>query len=493
MFSEKHTNNKPPKESNKNTPLANKAQDNKLLLLETFGNSFDLMFREISYGRAKLIAAFLDGMCDRLFLSDALISPLSSQKPKENESVILQLCHTVFEGMEQAVFSTLEETSEALIAGSIVFFADNETRCAAFNAPNFSKKSISDPQSEQQEKGSREGFVDFFKDNITLMRRRLRTPQLHIERSTMGKTSNTYVCICYLADRVDKNLLNDVKTKLSAADPDVILGAGYLRPFLDSKDRSPFSVIGATERPDTLAAMLAEGRVGIIIDGIPFALFTPQLFLDHFHSLDDYLTRPYYTVLLRLLRLMGFFISTMLPGLFVAVCVFHPELLPTNVMFDIAVSISQTPFPLVFEAIIIHFIYEIVREAGLRMPKMVGHAVSIVGALVIGDAAVTAGLIAVPMLIVVALTAISSAILQGIHEPMALLRFIFILAGGTMGLFGIALVAGAVCVNICSLSASAVPYSAPFSPAPKGSWKDIILRQDLSKKKRQRNINNFRY
>ncbi len=495
MFSKKHkTEQVISTTHSSHTPLEETAHANKLLLLKVFGNSFDLMFREIDCGNIQFTAAFLDGMCDRMFLSQSLISPLVKQIDCDEKQALQQLCNETFEGMEQTILSTLEETTETLIAGSIVFFTDGDARCAAFNAPNFSKKSISEPLSEQQEKGSREGFCDFFKDNVTLLRRRLRTPQLHIERSVLGETSKTYICLCYLADRVDKTLLDDVKTRLSKVELDVILGAGYLRPFLEGNTFAPFSTVGATERPDTLAAMLTEGRIGILIDGVPFALIVPQLFIDHFHSLDDYLTRPYYTVLLRLLRILGFFISTMLPGLFVAVCVFHPELLPANVMFDIAVSISQTPFPLVFEAIIIHFIYEIVREAGLRMPKMVGHAVSIVGALVIGDAAVTAGLIAVPMLIIVALTAISSAILQGIHEPMALLRFFFIIAGGTMGLFGVALAAGAVCVTICSVSPYSIPYSVPFSPSPKGAWKDIILRQDHAKKgKHQQNMSDYRY
>lgn len=482
-------------EKQKNTPLADTAYKNKLLLMQIFGNSFDLMFRDIACGEALFTAAFLDGMCDRLFLSQALIRPLSDLQLRQGDNALLSLCEASFDGMEQAVLSTLEETAETLIAGSIVLFTDGECKCVAFNAPNFSKRNISEPMSEQQEKGSREGFCDFFKDNVTLLRRRLRTPLLHIERRVIGRTSNTYICICYLENRVDRELLDDVRTKLSKADPDIISGAGSLRAFLDTNGTSLFSGVGTTERPDTLASMLAQGRIGIIIDGVPFALVVPQLFIDHFHSLDDYLTRPYYAMLLRLLRIAGFFIATMLPGLFVAVSVFHPELLPANVMFDIAVSISQTPFPLVFEAIIIHFIYEIVREAGLRMPKMVGHAVSIVGALVIGDAAVSAGLIAVPMLIVIALTAISSAILQGIHEPMALLRLIFILAGGTMGLFGVALAAGSVCVTICSISPYSIPYSAPFSPFPKGVDKDLVLCNDPTKKKKNRknNIRHFRF
>ena len=476
------------------TQLSLSAYKNKMLLLEQFGNSFDLMFREIECGKITYLAAFLDGMCDRLFLSQSVIKPISQPLDCEPNEAMDILYNILYEGIERDMVSTLEEAVQHLIAGSLVLFADECRKCVCFNAPIFAKRAISEPLSEQQEKGSREGFGDFFKDNITLLRRRLRTPNLHVEKHTAGTQSNTFICLCYLADRTDEKLLEEVRAKLAEVDVQAILGAGYLRPFLEGKTHSLFSGVGVTERPDTFAAKLIEGRIGLIVDGIPFALFVPQFFTDHFHSLDDYLTRPYYTVLLRGLRICAFFCGTMLPGLFVAICIYHPEILPTAVMFDIAVSVSQTPFPLAAEALLILFIYEIVREAGLRMPKMVGHAVSIVGALVIGDAAVTAGLIAVPMLIIVALTAIASATLSGIHEPMAVLRFLFILLGGLTGLFGIMLLAGTVCVGICSIEPYSIPYSAGFSPYVPKAWKDILFtRNHANKENRKWRMKNLHF
>ena len=468
-----------------NTPIKENAYDNKLILRQRFGNSFDLIFREINSGKIRYTAAFLDGMCDRLFLSQSVIRPISQPLECQQKQAIDVLYNTLYEGIERDMVNTIEEAEQHLIAGSLVIFADACTKCVCFNAPVFARRAVGEPQSEQQEKGSKEGFTDFFKDNVTLLRRRLRTPALHIEKMTIGKTSNTFVCLCYLADRTDSNLLDQVRTKLTKAEPDILLGAGSLRKYLENSSQSFFSGIGATERPDTFAAKLAEGRVGLIIDGVPFALFMPQFFTDHLHTMDDYLTKTYYAFLLRILRLAGIFIATLLPGLFVAICVYHPEILPTDVMFDIAVSISQTPFPLMIEALIIHFIYEIVREAGLRMPKAVGHAVSIVGALVIGDAAVTAGLIAAPMLIIVALTAVSSAIIPGIHEPMAVLRFLFILAGGLTGLFGSVLLASAVCIRIGSISPFGLPFSAPISPYIKGAWKDFLLQKQTDRSLRK--------
>ncbi|MBQ3086844.1 MAG: spore germination protein [Clostridia bacterium] len=471
-----NTKNPPDRPKDRNTDIISpSAHTNKQLLLQLFGNSFDLMFREINCGEIQYTAAFLDGMCDRLFLSQSVIRPLSQPLDCKKEDAIDVLYDILYEGIERAMVSTMSEVIQHLIAGSLVFFADECTTCVCFNAPIFARRAVTEPTTEQQEKGSHEGFTDFFKDNVTLLRRRLRTEQLHIEKQTLGSLSNTLVCICYLADRTDEKLLHEVRSNLSETDLDIILGAGSLRPFLDSRKEAFFSSVGTTERPDTLAAKLTEGRIGIIVDGVPFALFIPQLLIDHFHSPDDYLTKPYYAFLLRCLRIAAFFCSTILPGLFVAVCTYHPEILPTDIMFDIAVAISQTPFPLGAEALIIIFIYEIVREAGLRMPKAVGHAVSIVGALVIGDAAVTAGLIAAPMLIVVALTAISSAALSGIHAPMAALRFLFILAGSTLGLFGIAVLATAVSIGICGMQPYTIPFSSGISPYKRGAMRDLLV------------------
>lgn len=480
----KPENKQPQKQPDKNRNdalIKPTAYENKQTLLALFGNSFDLMFREINCGKIHFIAAFLDGMCDRLFLSQSVIRPLSQPLDCKKEDAINVLYDTLYEGIERDMVSTMQEVVQHLIAGSLVFFADECTKSVCFNAPIFARRAVTEPTAEQQEKGSREGFTDFFKDNVTLLRRRLRTEHLHVEKLTLGTTSNTMICLCFLADRTDEKLLDEVRTNLSKTDLDIILGSGSLRPFLDSRREAFFSSVGTTERPDTLAAKLTEGRIGIIVDGVPFALFIPQLMTDHFHASDDYLTKPYYAFLLRSLRIAAFLCATVLPGLFVAVCTYHPEILPTAVMFDIAVSISQTPFPLGAEALIILFIYEIVREAGLRMPKAVGHAVSIVGALVIGDAAVTAGLIAAPMLIVVALTAISSAALSGIHAPMAVLRFLHILAGSLLGLFGIAALATVTSVSLCAMQPYSIPFSVGISPYTKGAKRDLLFLKQRHK------------
>ena len=237
-----------------------------------------------------------------------------------------------------------------------------------------------------------------------------------------------------------------------------------------------FSGIGNTERPDTLCAKILEGRIGILVDGTPFALIVPYLFAENFQSVDDYSHRPYYSTFIRILKYISFAVSILLPGLYVGIATFHPELFPEALLFNIATAQESTPFPLMAEAIIIHLIYEAMREAGLRLPRGIGHAVSIVGALVIGDAAVTAGLIGSPMVMVVALTAVSSFVVPSLYEPVTVLRFLYIIVGGISGLYGISLLTAILCLNLCSLHPMDIPYTSPITPFGRSALRDVFVR-----------------
>ena len=260
-----------------------------------------------------------------------------------------------------------------------------------------------------------------------------------------------------------------------------MLGSGYLQSFLDTPHPSIFSGVGFTERPDVVTAKMAEGKICIIVDGTPNAIIVPYLFIEHFHSLDDYLKRPYYATFIRLLKIASFLVSVFLPGLYVAVCTFHQEIIPESMIFGITGQESRTPFPIMLEAIFIHLVYEIVREAGLRMPKTVGHAISIVGALVIGESAVTAGIVSAPMIIVVGLTAVSSFVVSTLYEPVAVLRFAFIIIGGLSGLYGIMLSFAVVLINASAINPYGVPFTSPMSPTKLGAMRDFILRSDWRK------------
>ena len=457
--------------------ISKNLQDNIIMIHQLFGESFDLIIKHSEVCTNKIAFVALDGMYDNLLVSQAVIFPVcktetTDTKPKSLYEHI-RLIQTSECDTKEALLLT--DAVDLLLSGCLILFVDGVDRCLAFSVQGYPKKSIESPPSEQQELGSHEGFVDMYKDNVTLIRRRFKNPYIRFETLTAGQSSNTTVCICYHAKRASPEIVNSVKDKLKNAQLDIVPGATSLIPFLENKKFSFFSSVGYTERPDVFSAKLAEGRVGLLVDGSPAALIVPYLFIENFHSLDDYLSRPYYAAISRILKIVCFFIASFLPGTFVAVGTFHQEIFPSEVIFEIVSALKNTPFPLAVECLVIHFIYEIVREAGLRMPKAVGHTVSIVGALVIGDAAVSAGLISAPMLIVIAITAISSAVTPSLHQPSSVLRLIFIIVGGTMGLYGIMLGFSLVIADLCSVNSFGIPFTAPFSPFDLYASRDSVF------------------
>ena len=464
------------------TPLTPSLSSNLLALQKQLGDSFDLIVRELTVAGTKAYAVCFDGMCDEMKIAEALIKPLTDPKLKPPEGDLFEAIRDrLYKGADVKTVYTVADAAQAALDGNLVLLAESEPAALTFSVQGYPRRSVSEPLSEQNEKGTQEGFTDNFKDNVALLRRRLRTPRLSTELLTVGDTTQTPVALCYVRGRADETMLAQVKQRLQTAKLDAALGAGYLRPFLEGKRPGLFKGTGVTERPDTLAAMLTEGRIGVIVEGVPYAIIVPYLFSDHFHAADDYLSGPAYAVFMRALRIACVVVAAALPGFFVAVCVFHPEIIPADIMFDIAKAESKTPFPLMAEALIIHLIYEVVREAGLRMPVAIGHAVSIVGALVIGDTAVTAGLIGAPMLIVVALTAVCSSVAVRLHETVSLIRFALILIGGLTGLYGVMLFSGLMLTELCAVAPFGVPYSAPVSPFVKAAQQDTLLRTNWRK------------
>ena len=446
-------------------------------LQKMFSHSTDLAVRAFEIDGRAAAAVFLDGMCDEMKITECVIKPLTDGR---NFTLFggtaQQIRRSAFKGAGLSEARTLDEAALAVTEGSLALFLEGEKTAFLCSVQGFPKKGIEAPEAEQNERGSGESFADNYKDNITLLRRRLKTPLLTVERTVLGKTSRTAVLYCYLRDRADAEMLQKLKRRLTRARLDTLCGSGVLKPYMDGGAPALFSGVGFTQRPDILAAKLAEGRIGVIVDGTPFALIVPYLLVDYFHATDDYMSFPAYALFIRLLRAVCFIVSAALPGLFVAVCDFHPEVLPPGVMLDIAAAEAKTPFSLMTEAVAIHLLYEVVREAGLRMPLAVGQAVSIVGALAVGDAAVTAGLIAAPMLMVVAVTAVSSAVVSKLHESVALIRFALILLGGLTGLFGVFAASGLLLAAVCCPRVYGVPFSAPFIPFTRRAQRDALLR-----------------
>lgn len=477
-----------------NIKLKKEILDNMVLLREKFDNSSDLLVRDIDLNGHKVSIIGIEGMINSQTLSEIFIDPLMKSKfTKKTEPIDIYdyIERKNIMSMDLKDVYTLDEVFSFIMSGFIVILIDGIEKGISLGVQGYSTRSISEPSSEVNLRGSREGFIEAIRTNMSMVRRRIKSPTLKFELFKIGNKSKTDICMIYLTDVVSNRLLRDIKHRLKNINMDIILESGYIQPYLESKNFSIFSEVGTTERPDTLCAKINEGRIGILVDGTPFALIVPYLFSENFQTFDDYAHRAYYTSFMRIIRYVAFFFTILLPGLYVAIATFHPELFPYSLLFNIAASQETAPFPLVVEAFLIHFIYEVMREAGLRLPRPVGHAVSIVGALVIGDAAVTAGLIGAPMVMVVAVTAISSFIVPSIYEPVSILRFAFIIIGGTMGIYGIALAFAMLSINMCKLSAYGVPYMSPISPLSLKSMRDVFIKINWKKMNNRNNIKTF--
>ncbi|MDR1754714.1 MAG: spore germination protein [Eubacterium sp.] len=378
--------------------------------------------------------------------------------------------------VQQLPVSTYGELAKTVMSGFAVLMIDGLSYAFAIGAHGFKYRAVSEPKTHLNIRSSREGFTEVIRINTTLLRRRIKSPKLVLKMMTLGDRSNTDVCLCYISDKADKKLVDIITKKLESIKISDILESAYLQPFLEQKGNFLFSEIGTTERPDTLAAKLYEGRIGIIVDGTPFSLYLPHLFIENFHTMDDYTGNIIFMGFIRLLKYLAFILTTILPGYYVAVANFHPEFFPSSLLFNLSQSIGSTPFPLLVECILIHIVYEVLREAGIRLPIYVGHTVSIVGGLVIGEIVVSAGIISAPVALIAAMGAVSSFIVADLYDSIIILRFCFILAGGMWGMYGVILLILVLLFKACSMSNYGVPFTAPITPFTAKSMRDTFFR-----------------
>lgn len=467
-----------------NIPLSKHLQRNLEYLRAASHNTADLVIREFEVSSVPVALVLCEGMFNLVALGQNVLAPLTELKLKrpDPEELLEQVRRSLVLAVDQGEVATVGEVFRFIMSGFGVLLVDGADCGIRLALQGFSFRSVSEPSGEVNLRGSREGFTEPLRINMSMIRRRIKSSALRFEMVTLGTQSKTDAFLVYLNGVVSPRLLEEIKQNLKKIKLEQVLDTGYLQPFLEKRrPLSFFSGIGITERPDTACAKISEGRVVILLDGTPMALVLPYLFSEHFQSFDDYALRPYYALFIRCLKYFSFFMTILLPGSYVAIGTFHPQLLPRELLYNITASMQPTPFSLMTEAILIHLFYEVMREAGLRLPRPVGHAVSIAGGLVIGDVAVKAGLIGTPLVLVVALTAISAFVVPTLYEPVTVLRFLFILAGGWWGLFGIGLGFALVLCNLCALTVAHAPVTAPGSPLRLFSLRDMLYRQSWTK------------
>ena len=452
--------------------------ENMVKIQGEIGDSDDFIYREFESCGYKFACLSMENMIDKEQMNKQVIEKITAARnlPDNPEERFIKVESCISTSPDQKRILDFESLYHSLMSGCAILLSDGMAAALIISVQNFPSRSVNDPQNEVMARGSNEGFTEVLKDNMAMVRRRLKTTQLKFEVTQVGEKSKTDVAICYLADTVDKKILRDVKRRINSIEIDSVMESGYIQPFLDTNNMSIFPSVGNTERPDTLCGKISEGRIAILVDGTPFCLIVPHLFSENFQSLDDYTLSPFFVTFIRAVKYLSFFLSILLAGFYVAICEYSPEVFPTAILHKVFDSEATTPFPSMWEAFLIHIIYEIMREAGLRLPKSIGPAVSIVGGIVIGEAATTAGLIGAPMIIVVATTALTSFVIPNLYYPCAVLRIAGIFIGGLTGITGMILFLAVVIIAICDQNTYGIPLSSPISPFDLSASRDTVVR-----------------
>jgi len=473
------------RELTKKEKLTNNLETNLSLIRKYYGNSLGLQVRSINIGPHGIRAAtvYVDGMIESSALEELnralLIDTVKTGDiPKDEKKLISFIKDKIIISVETDEVNQLDELFDHVLYGDTALIIEGVATALLVDTRGWKTRQIVESDTETSIRGPREAFIESINDNLSLLRRRILVPQLWVEGFRVGSLTRTRVAMVYIKGLAGEGLLEEMRNRIGKIDADKIMESGDVEGFIEDSPFTIFPLMLRTERPDRVEAALLEGQVAVFTDGTPFVLLAPATFFSMLQSPEDHFEKPPIGSFIRLLRYGAILMSTFLPGFYIAIVNFHPEMLPTPLFISIAATREGVPFPIIVELLIMESVFEILREAGVRLPASIGPAMSIVGALVLGDAAISAGIVSPPVVIVVALTAIASFAVPNFALGIAgrIIRFIFVALGGIFGLFGIQLGIFILTVHLCSLRSFGVPYLAPAAPLILSDMKDFIVR-----------------
>lgn len=454
--------------------------------------SDDVEFMETMVKDKRCVMIFLKDTTDKTALGELILKPMFGLKKTFN----IHDLETCFFSPEQNTVDTIHQAIDEVVDGNTLLFVDGIEKAFSFGLKKFPQRAITEPPTSAVIKGPREGFVESLPVNISLMRRRIKSPDLKFINMVVGKYSKTPVCVCYIKGIADESLVKTLMKKLQMIDTDAILDSSYVSKFLGEHKASIFKQVGNTEKPDILSAKILEGRVAILVDGSPIALTVPYLLLEDFQSPSDYYNSSYSATLARNLRLLSVILSVLLPAYYVSAELFHLQLIPLSFLLTIVNSLKGIPLSPSFEMFFTLLIFEILNEASVRMPKYVGMVVSIVGGLVLGETAVNAGIISAPTLMIIALSGICLYTVPELEQTFSLIRFIMLIVAGSFGGYGLIASIAILLVYLVSFESFKTPLLSPFAPLIKEDWKDgfykgFLIEQEF-RPKSIKNVNRRR-
>ncbi len=429
---------------------------------------------------------YADGLVDKAVIGDLAARPLAElgirKNPSDDGDRGEMNADTVKDSLLFPEIKEQEDVQELLkeiLDGNCLLLADGIAKGFIVGAKKPPVRAVAEPPTDIAVKGPREGFIEDIKTNMALLRKRLKTPMLRFEMSKVGRRSETNVAVCWLKGISDEKIKDKIVKRIGEIDIDYIPDSSYIADFLAPRKHSVFRQIGTTEKPDVFAAKMAEGRVGILVDGSPIALTAPFIFIEDFQSSEDYYVSPFMATIFRAIRFIAVFIALLLPAFYVCSQLFKLQLLPLGLTLTIASSIQGLPLSPSLEMFLVLLVLEVLKEASIRMPKYVGMALSVVGALVLGETAVSAGFVSTPAIIIVAFSGICLYTVPNFVEAGSILRWLFLLIAGSIGPFGIVLLAAFLLYYLISADAFGMPLLAPFSPLVPHDLKDSIVKYNL--------------
>ncbi|MEI3611064.1 spore germination protein [Pseudogracilibacillus sp. SO30301A] len=450
-------------------------------------NPDNLKIRELKLGDAEVKCAvvYIDGLVDEQSIQHNVLGSLQVTKddkyPTEARSILDFIYWKLIGDTNIQKGESFDDLSFNLLSGFTILFIDGIATILMIDTAGGEFRSIEEPVTETLIRGPREGFIESVQRNVAMIRRRIKDPNLRFKTYQTGRRAKKSIVVTYVDGIIDPKLLKEVDRRLKTIDIDIVPETGYIEEWIEDSFLSPFPQFSNTERPDKVIAAIMQGKVAIMLDGTPFALIAPVNFSNVLQSPEDYYERWTIGSLLRVLRYLGAFISVFLPSLYIALISLQPGMIPSSLVFSIAATREGVPFPPIAEALMMVITMELLQEAGARLPQTIGQTIGIVGGLVIGEAAVQAGIVSPIMVIVVALTAIANFSIPSYSVAISfrIVRFGFMFAAAVFGMFGIILVYIMINIHFVNLKSFGVPYSAPFAPFFSNDWHDVVIRSPI--------------
>jgi spore germination protein len=466
--------------------LSDDLDDNEALLRQIFSNCSDFYMRKVVFfNSVPAVIVYFQGLVESEHIETALLKPLSKYEnvPYDHSSSFIEwMRKNIISVAQTETITDLQEVVQRIVQGDAILLMEASKESLTLDIQ--SKQLDRQPQESLTEsviRGPHMSFIENLDTNIAFIRTRIRSPRLKIKKFIIGEITRTEVAMTYIEKIASPEVIHEIEKRLLQIDIDAILESGAIEELISDGRYSPFPLMQMSERPDTVAGLMLDGKVAIFVDGTPMTLIVPSTFWQGFQTVEDYNTNFIFATALRWLRFLFMMIALLLPSFYVAVASFHQEMIPTGLALSIAAAREVAPFPTFMEALMMEIAFEGLREAGIRLPTPIGPTISIVGALVIGEAAVQAGIISAPIVIVVALTGIASFLIPKINmnNAIRLLRFPMLLLSGMFGLYGMGIILLAILIHLTNLRSVGVPYLTPVAPfQAKGLW-DVFIRAPI--------------